>query len=152
MNHQTTCEQVQALRKELTDIHSANSLHLTKKTRSRTGNVRHQERLGRLERIVEELGVLAGRTTKNARFARETFAVRFRVFHGPNGPVLTSSLAGPSISTAFSSRQFDNSASLVNALSDMRLPGREIEQGSCPDRVYIVGATQLEILKLRVPE
>jgi|SRR5579862_8892839 len=152
MNHLTTCEQAQVLRKEQTDVHSANALYLVKKTRSRTDRARHQARLGRLERIAEELSALAGRKVKNPEFARETFAVRFRVFHEPNGPVLTYSLAGPSTFPAFSSRQYDNSPSLVKALSDMRLPGREIDAGSCPDRIYIVGANQLEILKLAVPE
>ena len=152
MNHEAIREQVQVLRQELADIHSANALHLTQTNRGWTHKFRHQERLERLQRIVEELGALAGRTTKNAKLARETFAVRFRVFHESNGVVLTYSLAGPSISAAVSSQRYDNSAALINALSDMRLPGREIEGGSCPDRIYVVCAAQLEILRLRVPE
>ena len=78
MNHEAIREQVQVLRQELANIHSANALHFTQKNRGWTHKFRHQERLERLQRIVEELGALAGRTTKNARLARETFAVRFR--------------------------------------------------------------------------
>lgn len=152
MNHQTTHGQVEDLRQELASIHAANTLHLMRKHRSRLQESRHQERLERLQRIAEELGVLKGRTTENASLARETFAVRFTVIHEPYGPVLAYRLAGPLITDPFSSQQFTSTASLINALSDVRLPGREIEGGSNPERVYVVGAAQLEILNLRVPE
>ncbi|MBZ5572772.1 MAG: hypothetical protein LAO09_12955 [Acidobacteriia bacterium] len=152
MNHDTVHEQVQALRNELASIHAANTLHLMRKHRSQPHKFRHQERLERLQRIVEELGILKGRTTRNVSLARETFAVRFRVTHEPEGPVLAYRLAGPLISDAFSSQRFESTTSLINALSDMRLPGREIEAGSNPERVYVVGAAQLEILNLRIPE
>lgn len=152
MNYETIGGQVQALREELAGIHMANAVHLTRKHRSQPHKFRHQERLERLQRIIEELGVLAGRTTKDATLARETFAVRFRVSHEPNGAVLTYSLAGPSISATLSSQRYESSTSLIDALSAMRLPGREIDGGSHPERIFVVGAAQLEILKLRVPE
>ena len=152
MNYQTTQVQSQALRKELADIHTANALHLTRTHRSQPQKFEHQGRLERLQRITEELGVLAGRTTRNASLARETFAVRFKVLHGPNGPVLSYGLAGALTSATFSSHGYESAASLISALSDMRLPGREIEAGSNPDRVYVVSAAQLEILNLRVPQ
>lgn len=152
MNHVMVHQQVQSLRNELATIHTANTLHLMRKRRSPTHEFRHQERLERLQRIVEELGVLRGRKTRNASLVRETFAVRFSVIHGPAGPELSYRLAGPSISATFASHRFESTTSLINALSDMRLPGREIEAGNNPERIYIVGAAQLEILNLRVPE
>jgi len=152
MNHETVHIQTLALRKELADIHTANALHLMRTRRSQPQTFQHRNRLDRLQWIVEELRSLAGRTTGNASVVRETFAVRFRVVHGPKGPVLNYELAGPCISSTFSSQQYESAASLVSALSNVRLPGREIEAGSNSDRVYIVSAAQLEILNLRVPQ
>jgi 3-methyladenine DNA glycosylase Mpg len=152
MNHNAVRERVQSLTSELASIHTTNALHLVRKHRSRAREFRHQERLERLQQIVEELGALRGQTTRNANHARETFAVRFRVIYEPAGPMLSYRLAGPSISTTFASHRFESTTSLINALSDMRLPGREIEAGKNPERIYVVGAAQLEILNLKVPE
>jgi hypothetical protein len=152
MNYEIVHEQTQALRKELADIQSANSVHFARTRRSPMQEFKHQERQERLQTIVEEISRLGVRRTGNCGLAKNTFNVRFKVLHEPDGPVLSCGLAGPQVSAVFSSQRYDSTASLINALSEMRLPGWEIAAGKNPDRVFVVGAAQLDILKLRIPE
>ena len=152
MNYETVHEQIAALRKELADIQSANSLHFARRRRSPMQEFKHHERQERMQTIVEEIARLCGRRTENSHFAKNTFNVRFTIHHEPDGPVLSYGLAGPVVSAMFASRRYDSTASLINALSEMRLPGWEIAAGRNPGRVFVVGTAQLDMLKLRIPD
>ncbi len=84
-----------------------------------------------------------------------TFSVRFTVFHEVEGPVLAYCLAGPFISSTFSSKagtRYESAAHLVSALESVGLPGKKIAGlRQVTDDVYLVTGAQLRLLRLGVP-
>jgi hypothetical protein len=85
---------------------------------------------------------------------QEVFSVRFTVFGGdPAGPVLAYCLDAPFVPVSFSSKggaQYANTESLIRALENVGLPGREVVRAV--GGRYTVTAKQLSALGLKPPE